>query len=148
MINLLFTEIPIEQIVHLTRKEFIGKEEKLFHKLLKRSIAKIGIKDPVYIWYQSRQWGNIFKVNAGNNRIVVAKELGIKTIPCLVTQFDAENSKLEGKVINDDNEIKQLFHLPDQVTIRRHKDGWINQILCTAGGGGQRFVKFNSILYN
>ena len=70
--------------------------------------------------------------------MVVAKELGIKTVPCIITQFDAENSKLKGRVLETDEEIKSLFHLPEHVVIRR-KDGWLYSALCNVGGG--RFAK-------
>ena len=55
---------------------------------------KSGIKDPVFIYYQSKTWGDKFKVITGQNRMVIAKELDIKTITCIVTQFDSESSNL------------------------------------------------------
>ena len=70
--------------------------------------------------------------------MVVAKELDIKTVPCIITQFDVENSELKGRVLETDEEIKNLFHLPEHVVIRR-KDGWLYNVVCNVGGG--RFVK-------
>jgi hypothetical protein len=138
MINCIYAEISTERITYGTRPEFINGQEQKFHDALKKSIIKLGIKDPIHIWYQSKQWGDALKVKAGQNRMVVAKELDIKTVPCIVTQFDAENSKLKGRVLETDKEIKSLFHLPKHVVIRR-EDEWPYSILCNVGGG--RFVK-------
>ena len=138
MINCIYAEIPTERITYGTRPEFINGTEQKFHDALKKSIIKLGIKDPLHIWYQSEQWGDALKVKAGQNRMVIAKELGIKTVPCIITQFDAENSKLKGRVLETDEEIKSLFHLPEHVVIRR-KDGWLYSALCNVGGG--RFAK-------
>ena len=138
MINCIYAELPTERITYGTRPEFINGTEQKFHDALKKSIIKLGIKDPLHIWYQSEQWGDILKVKAGQNRMVIAKELGIKTVPCIITQFDVENSKLKGRVLETDEEIKSLFHLPEHVVVRR-QDGWPYSVLCNVGGG--RFVK-------
>ena len=138
MINCIYAEIPTERITYVTRPEFINGQEQNFHDALTKSIIKSGIKDPIFIYYQSKRWGNDLKVMTGQNRMVVAKELGIKTVPCIITQFDAENSKLKGRVLETDEEIKSLFHLPEHVVIRR-RDGWPYSVVCNVGGG--RFAK-------
>ena len=144
MINTIYVELPRECITFVVRPEFVNGQEQAFHNTLKKSIAKSGIKDPIFIYYQSKRWGNKLKVLAGQNRMVVAKELGIKTIPCIITQFDAENSKLKGRTLNTDEEIKNLFHAPEHVVIKR-KDGYVCSALCNVGGG--RFVKKYHKLY-
>ena len=65
-------------------------------------------------------------------------------ISCIVTQFDAENSKLKGRVLNTDDEIKSLFHVPKHVVITR-EEGWVFSALCNVGGG--RFVHQYHELY-
>ena len=74
---------------------------------------------PVYCYYNHKTWGNKIKVIVGNNRMVVAKELDIKIIPAVITNFKADESPLEGRVLKTDDEIRALFHLPKQLTIRR-----------------------------
>jgi len=130
MINVIYIELPIEKISYLTRPEFINGQEQRFHTKLSQSIFKHGMLDPVFIYHQHPNFKNQLKVIVGNNRMVVAKELGIKTIPAIVIQFNAENSNLNGKILNSDDEIKKLFSRPNQVDVRRHKkEGWIDQVV-------------------
>ena len=144
MINTIYTELPRDQITYVVRPEFVNGQEQKFHDVLKKSIVKSGMKDPIFILYQSERWGNKLKVIAGQNRMVIAKELDIKIIPCIITQFDAENSKLKGRILNTDEEIKSLFHAPEHVVIRR-REGYVYSTLCNVGGG--RFVKKYHELY-
>ena len=130
MIDVIYIELPIEKISYLTRPEFINGQEQRFHTKLSQSISKYGMLDPVFIYYQHSNFKNQLKIIVGNNRMVVAKELGIKIIPAIVIQFDSENSNLKGKVLNNDDEIKKLFSRPNQVDVRRHKEeGWIDQVV-------------------
>lgn len=145
MINTIYAEIPREQITYRIRDEFIGEREKEFHDALKKSIAKNGIKDPVFIYYQHKTWGEKLKVIVGQNRMVIAKELNIKMIPCIITQFDAEKSQLKGRVLKTDEEIKSLFCAPEHVVIRR-RDGWLYSALCNVGG--KKFVRDYQTLYD
>ena len=130
MINVIYIKLPIEKISYLTRPEFINGQEQRFHTRLSQSISKHGMLDPVFIYHQHSNFKDQLKIIVGNNRMVVAKELGIKIIPAIVVQFNAENSDLKGKVLNSDDEIKRLFHVPHEVDVRRHKEeGWIDQIV-------------------
>ena len=129
MIQTIYAQLPREKISHLTRAEFINEQEQSFHDALKASMSKYGFKDPVYIWYHSDRYGDKLKVIVGNNRMVIAKELDIKTIPAVVTHFKAEKYHLEGKVLTTDDEIRALFHLPKQLQIRRDKNGVIDQVM-------------------
>jgi len=128
MIQTIYTELPREKIIHLTRDGFINGEEQSFHDSLTASMSKHGFKDPVYCWYQSKNWGNKIKVIVGNNRMVVAKELNIPIIPSVITNFKADEFPLEGKILNTDEEVKALFYLPDQLHVRRDKNGDIDQV--------------------
>ena len=128
MIQTLYKELPFEKFSYLERDEFIKGHEQSFHEVLKASMAKYGFKDPVYCWYNSKAYGNKIKIIVGNNRMVIAKELGIETIPAVVTNFKAEEFPLEGKVLTTDDEIRALFYLPDQLHIRRHEKGFIDQV--------------------
>ena len=84
--------------------------------------------DPVFMYHRQGVKDRL-QVIVGNNRMVVAKELGIKIIPAIVVQFNAENSDLKGKILNSDDEIKHLFRVPHAVEIRKNKEGLIDQVV-------------------
>ena len=128
MIETIYTELPFDKITYLDRPEF-HKEEKEFKEALTHSIKTYGMKDPVYCWANGQAYGDIIKVIVGNNRMAVAKELGIKTIKAVVTNFKADEFPLEGEVLETDKEIKKLFHLPNQLQIRRDKNGNVDQVM-------------------
>ena len=127
MIETVYIELPFERITYLDRPEF-HKEEKEFKKALTISMTKYGMKDPVYCWYNSKPYGDKIHIIVGNNRMTVAKELGIKTIKAVVTNFKADEFPLEGEVLDTDAEIKKLFHLPNDLQIRRDENGNVEQV--------------------
>ena len=128
MIETIYIELPFEKITYLDRPEF-HKEEKEFKDALTQSMTKYGMKDPVYCWYNSKPYGDKIHIIVGNNRMTVAKELGIKTIKAVVTNFKADEFPLEGDVLETDAEIKKLFHLPNDLQIRRDKNGNVDQVM-------------------
>jgi len=128
MIQTIYAEVPREKIIYLTRPEFINGQEQSFHEALTVSISKHGFRDPVYCVYNHGTWGNKIKIIVGNNRMVVAKELDIKIIPAIITNFKSDESPLEGRVLKTDDEIRALFHLPKQLHVRRDKNGNIDQV--------------------
>ena len=73
----IYTHLPPDKFIHLRRTEFINGTEQVFHDALTASMEKYGFKDPIYCWYNSKNWGKNIKVIVGNNRMVVAKELNI-----------------------------------------------------------------------
>jgi len=128
MIQTIYAEVPREKIDHLTRPEFINGQEQSFYDALKASMSKHGFRDPVYCHYHGKTYGNKIKVIVGNNRMVVAKELNIPIVPAIITNYKADEFPLEGRVLKTDEEIKALFHLPDQTRVRRDKNGNIDQV--------------------
>jgi len=128
MIETIYTELPFDKITYLDRPEF-HKEEKEFKKALTQSMTNYGMKDPVYCWYNSKPYGDTIHTLVGNNRMTVAKELGIKTIKAIVTNFKADEFPLAGEILETDAEIKKLFHLPNQLQIRRDKNGNVDQVM-------------------
>jgi len=84
--------------------------------------------EPVYAEY-GHDYGPKIKVIVGNNRMVVAKALGIKEIPIIVNIWTPETFDLEGRELKTDDEIRSLFKLKDQLQIRRDKEGRIDQIM-------------------
>ena len=125
--KLIYTNLPIDQIHYLDRPEF-HKEEKEFKNKLTASIKKHGILEPVYAEY-GHHYGTKIKIIVGNNRMAVAKELGIKEIPIIVNIWTPETFDLEGRELKTDEEIRSLFKLKDQLQIRRDKEGRIDQIM-------------------
>ena len=128
MIETIYIELPFEKITYLDRPEF-HTDEKEFKDALTASITTYGMKDPVYCWYNSKPYGDKIHIIVGNNRMTVAKELGIKTIKAVVTNFKADEYPLEGDVLETDAEIKKLFHLPNDLQIRRDKNGNVDQVM-------------------
>ena len=128
MIETVYIELPFEKITYLDRPEF-HKEEKEFKGALTASMKTYGMKDPVYCWYNSKAYGDKIHIIVGNNRMVVAKDLGIKTIKAVVTNFKADEFPLKGEVLETDAEIKKLFHLPNDLQIRRDKNGNVDQVM-------------------
>ena len=128
MIQTVYTEVPFNKLSYLTRPEFVNGTEEKFHTSLKDSMTKYGLRDPVYGWYNSKNWGSKIKIIVGNNRMVVAKELGLDPIRAVITNFKADEHPLEGKELKTDEEIKSLFHLSDQIHVRRDKNGDIDQV--------------------
>ena len=128
MIETVYTKLPLEKIDYMDRPEF-HRDEKEFKDALTQSMTKYGMKDPVYCWANGKAYGDIIKVIVGNNRMVVAKEIGIKIIPAVITNFKADTLPIEGRVLNTDAEIRELFHLPKDLEIRRDKNGDVDQIM-------------------
>ena len=128
MIETVYIELPFDKITYLDRPEF-HKEEKEFKDALTSSMRTYGMKDPVYCWYNSKPYGDKIHIIVGNNRMVVAKELGIKTIKAVVTNFKADEFPLKGEVLETDAEIKKLFHLPNDLQIRRDENGNVDQVM-------------------
>ena len=127
MIETIYTELPFEKITYLDRPEF-HKEEKEFKQALTQSMTKSGMKDPVYCWYQSKPYGDKIHTLVGNNRMTVAKKLGIKKVKTIITNFKADQFPLKGKILKTDKEIKNLFHLPHRVEVRRDANGEVDQV--------------------
>ena len=124
MINTIFTEVLFNKIEYITRPEFIDGTEQIFYNSLKESIQKNGLLDPLFLINTN---GHL-KTIVGNNRMVICKKLGIKKIKCIITQIGKEDTFLKGKVLKTDKEIKNLFYVPEEVTVRRTKQGWVDQV--------------------
>ena len=127
MINTIFTEVLFNKIEYITRPEFIDGTEQIFYNSLKESIQKNGLLDPLFLINTN---GHL-KTIVGNNRMVICKKLGIKKIKCIITQIGKEDTFLKGKILKTDKEIKDLFYLPEEITVRRTKGGWVDQVNAT-----------------
>ena len=127
MTKLIYTKLPIDQIEYIDRPEFHNNESQ-FKNSLTASIKKHGILEPVYAEY-GNDYGPKIKVIVGNNRMAVAKALGIKEIPIIVNIYTPETFDLKGRELKTDDEIRSLFKLKDQLQIRRDKEGRIDTIM-------------------
>lgn len=133
MINTIYAELPIDQITYsIIQNDSLG-EEKVFRDLLEKSIRKNGIRDPIFILKTPETRMKLY-VTSGNSRTNIAKKLNIKNIPCIITQWGAEHSKIKGKILNSDEEIKNLYYFPNTVIIKRHQDGWVTVVQPQTGG--------------
>ena len=115
MTGLIYKQIPPQEITHLTRPEFINGQEAKFNNALKTSIKTHGMRDPVFI---NQLNDGTLKVTVGNNRMVIAKELGLQKVPCLIRLHDPNNNNLNGQVINTEKEIEDLFYTKEGLDIR------------------------------
>ena len=125
MTGLVYKEVSTQDITHLTRPEFINGQENKFNNALKQSVSKYGIRDPIYI-NQLRE--GILKVTVGNNRMVIAKELGIEKIPCVIKLHDPQNNDLNGRVLNTEKDIEDLFHSKEGLEIKK-QNGIIYEVM-------------------
>ena len=122
MTGLIYKEVNTKDITHLTRPEFINGQENKFNTALLQSVSKYGLRDPVYI---NQLEDGTLKVTVGNNRMVIAKELGIEKIPCVIKLHDPQNNDLNGRVLNTEKEIEDLFHSKEGLLIKKQ-----NGIIC------------------
>ena len=116
MTGLIYKQIPPQEITHLTRPEFINGQVAKFNNALKTSIKTHGMRDPVFI---NQLNDGTLKVTVGNNRMVIAKELGLQKVPCLIRLHDPNNNNLNGQVINTEKEIEDLFYTKEGLDIRK-----------------------------
>ena len=122
MTGLVYKEVSAQDITHLTRPEFIGNQEKKFNSALKESISQYGLRDPIYI---NQLKNGTLKVTVGNNRMVIAKELEIEKIPCVIKLYNPLDNNIKGKVLNTEKEIEDLFYTKEGLKIKKQ-----NGVIC------------------
>ncbi len=129
MTGLVYKELPIEDITHLTRAEFVNGQEQKFYNALLNSITEHGMRDPIFI-SQLKDKNNkvILKVMVGNNRMVIAKKLGFKLIRAIVKLLDPNNNNINGRPLNGDQEIIDLFFSKEGLQIKK-EDGVICEVM-------------------
>jgi len=116
MTGLVYKEVATQDITHLTRAEFINGQEYKFNDALKQSVLKHGLRDPVYI---NQLKDGTLKVTVGNNRMVIAKELGIEKIPCVIKLYNPNDNNLNGKLLDTEKEIEDLFYTKEGLEIKK-----------------------------
>ena len=65
------------------------------------------------------------KVAVGNNRMVIAKELEIEKIPCVIKLYNPLDNNIKGKVLNTEKEIEDLFYTKEGLKIKKQ-----NGVIC------------------
>tara|TARA_R100000742_G_C4179458_1_gene15074 strand:+ start:57 stop:476 length:420 start_codon:yes stop_codon:yes gene_type:complete len=129
MTGLVYKELPIENITHITRTEFVNGQEQDFYNALLNSITKHGMRDPVFI-SQCKDKNNkvILKSTVGNNRMVIAKKLGFKLIRAIVKLLDPNNNNIKGRPLNNEQEIIDLFFSKEGLEIKK-QNGVIYEVM-------------------
>ena len=125
MTGLIYKEVDTKDITHLTRPEFINGQEQKFNSTLKESVSKYGLRDPVYI---NQKEDGTLKVTVGNNRMVIAKELGIKKIPCVIKLHDPQDNNLNGRILHTEKEIEDVFYSKEGLEIKK-QNGIIYEVM-------------------
>jgi beta-lactamase class D len=129
MTGLVYKELPIEDLTHLTRTEFVNGTEQKFYDALLQSMTKHGMRDPVFINQRKDKNNNlILKVTVGNNRMVIAKELGLKLIRSIIKLLDPKNNNIKGRPLNTEQEIIDLFFSKEDLQIKK-EDGVIYEVM-------------------
>ena len=122
MTGLVYKELPIEDITHLTRPEFLNGQEQKFYDALLKSMAEYGMRDPIFIVQLP---DGTLKTMVGNNRMVIAKKLGLKLIRSIIKLLDPKNNNIKGRPLNTEQEIIDLFHSKEGLEIKKE-----NGIIC------------------
>tara|TARA_X000001388_G_scaffold31316_1_gene22199 strand:+ start:4849 stop:5268 length:420 start_codon:yes stop_codon:yes gene_type:complete len=129
MTGLVYKELPVNDITHLTRQEFINGQEQKFYDALLESMTKYGMRDPIFI-HQKKDTDDkiILKVVVGNNRMVIAKKLGYKFIRSIIKLLDPNNNDLKGTFLKNEQEIIDLFFTKRGLAIKK-ENGIINEVM-------------------
>ena len=125
MTGLVFKELPIEDITHLTRPEFLNGQEQKFYDALLKSMAEYGMRDPIFIVQLP---DGTLKTMVGNNRMVIAKELGMKKIRSIIKLLNPNNNDIQGTPLNNEQEIIDLFYSKKGLEIKK-QDGVIWEVM-------------------
>ena len=84
--------IPLDKLEHHPANfNLVGHIDKITKASLKEDIQKNGIREPLQVIYKS---GKLLVVS-GNERLIILKELGFKTAPCIKKEFKTESSELQ-----------------------------------------------------
>ena len=130
MTGLVYKKLPIKDITHITRKEFVNGTEQKFYDALLQSMTEHGMRDPVFIDQRKDKNDNlILKVTVGNNRMVIAKKLGFKLVRSIVKLLDPTNNNIEGKPLNNEQEIIDLFQSKENLEIKKQPNGVIYDVM-------------------
>tara|TARA_R100000322_G_C5377182_1_gene175107 strand:- start:84 stop:500 length:417 start_codon:yes stop_codon:yes gene_type:complete len=121
MTGLVYKKLPIEDITHLTRPEFINGQEQKFYNALLKSITKHGMRDPIFISQYKDKGRVILKVIVGNNRMVIAKKLGFKLVRSIVKLLNPKNNDIQGRPLNNEQEIIDLFQSKEGLVIKKEQ---------------------------
>ena len=130
MTGLVYKKLPIKDITHITRKEFVNGTEQKFYDALLQSMTEHGMRDPVFIDQRKDKNDNlILKVTVGNNRMVIAKQLGFKLIRSIVKLLDPNNNNIKGRPLNNEQEIIDLFQSKEGLQIKKDPNGIIYEVM-------------------
>ena len=126
-------EIPIKELKLHPENARKGKK-----KLIKKSIEKHGFFTAVVIQKSTKH------ILIGNNRVPVAKEMGIKSVPCIIVDVDDEEA-LEILAIDNKSsdeagyDEEALFKLLDHIVSNRGDDN-VDDALEGTGYGSSEYA--------
>ena len=126
MTGLVYKELLIEDITHLTRTEFVNGTEQKFYDALLKSMTEHGMRDPIFI---SQLKDGTLKTTVGNNRMVIAKKLGLKLIRSIIKLLDPKNNNIKGRPLNTEQEIIDLFQSKENLEIKKQPNGVIYEVM-------------------
>ncbi|RLB12769.1 MAG: hypothetical protein DRG82_16690, partial [Deltaproteobacteria bacterium] len=117
------------------RRNFEGKEE------LKRSIEKHGLIEPLLV----RKDGNVYVVIVGNRRFRAVKELGWKSVDCIIEDIDEKKAAHLSYLTNSEDLRNNLNPIEVALHIKamREKFGYSVQDLVDLG-----YAKDDQTIYN
>ena len=84
-----------------------------------------GMRDPIFI---SQLKDGTLKTTVGNNRMVIAKKLGLKLIRSIIKLLDPKNNNIKGRPLNTEQEIIDLFHSKEGLEIKK-ENGVIYEVM-------------------
>ena len=87
------------------------------------------MRDPVFISQYRDNGEVILKVIVGNNRMVIAKQLGFKLIRSIVKLLDPNNNNIKGRPLNNEQEIIDLFQSKEGLQIKKDPNGIIYEVM-------------------
>ena len=125
MTGLVYKELLIEDITHLTRTEFVNGTEQKFYDALLKSMTEHGMRAPIFI---SQLKDGTLKTTVGNIRMVIAKKLGLKLIRSIIKLLDPKNNNIKGRPLNTEQEIIDLFHSKEGLEIKK-ENGVIYEVM-------------------
>jgi len=123
--NTVFKRVDVDLLDPLASP---GSEE--FQKELYESIKRNGVKDPFHLHFVTNTpigHRHGYLIKTGNNRVVVCKKLGIKEVPCIVTNLSGEcfgsgnynEPFVEGEILVTEADVRRHYFTPKvEITFR------------------------------
>ena len=80
-------------------RDYSTKENRAYVEALARSMAKKGVPDELVTLVRD---GGIYRVKAGNSRVMAMRQLGTKTFPAIIDEDDTPEALIEAAIRTDE----------------------------------------------